>query len=392
MQLSDFDFHLPEESIALRPNPSRSMSRLLLLDKKNGKVTHGTFADICAHLHAGDLLLLNDTRVIPARLKGKRPTGGAVELLLTEKISDDKVSSDDKAGEHEERWRCIGKPAKGLGVGATVLFDHGVSARVTAVALDGTREVLFAGLPEGVSAPVALGEIPLPPYINRPVESLDTEQYQTVYARHDGAVAAPTAGLHFTKELLKEIAAKGVTVKYITLHVGPGTFLPVRVDNVKEHSMQSERYSIGVDVVEAILETKQKGGRVVAVGTTTTRAIEGAWQSMKEDDSKEGQEASLLESLVGGSIEERTAGDESGGSLEDGVPGAVVEGSTDIFIYPGFEFQVIDALITNFHLPRSTLIMLVSAMAGKDNILQAYSEAVKEGYRFYSYGDAMLIE
>jgi S-adenosylmethionine:tRNA ribosyltransferase-isomerase len=371
MQLSDFDFDLPEESIALRPNPSRSMSRLLLLDKESGKVTDGTFADICAHLHSGDLLLLNDTRVIPARLKGKRPTGGAVELLLTEKLSSDK-DSDDKKG---ERWRCIGKPAKGLGVGATVLFDHGVTATVIAVASDGGREVLFTGLGEGVSAPVALGEIPLPPYINRPVEAKDTEQYQTVYARHDGAVAAPTAGLHFTKELLEEIAAKGVTVKYITLHVGPGTFLPVRVDNVDEHKMQSERYTIGVDVVEAILDTKQKGGRVVAVGTTTTRAIEGAWRSLeigieKEDDSKEGEESGLLESLAGGSI----------------------EGSTDIFIYPGFEFQVIDALLTNFHLPRSTLIMLVSAMAGREHILHAYREAVKEGYRFYSYGDAMFIE
>ncbi|MBE9528565.1 MAG: tRNA preQ1(34) S-adenosylmethionine ribosyltransferase-isomerase QueA [Proteobacteria bacterium] len=384
MQLSDFDFDLPEESIALRPNPSRSLSRLLLLDKESGTVAHGTFTDICAHLNPGDLLLLNDTRVIPARLKGKKPTGGAVELLLTEKISGDKMGEGERAqarsGAIEEQWRCIGKPAKGLGVGATVLFDHGVTATVTAVATDGAREILFAGLPEGVSAPVLLGEIPLPPYINRAVEAKDTEQYQTVYAKHDGAVAAPTAGLHFTQELLEEIAVKGVTIKYITLHVGPGTFLPVRVDNVEEHSMQRERYSIGADVVEAILKTKQAGGRVVAVGTTTTRAIEGAWRSLEK--SKEGEDGAW-----------RTLKEPSGsGIFEKGGAPCALDGATDIFIYPGFEFQVVDALITNFHLPRSTLIMLVSAMAGKDNILHAYGEAVKEGYRFYSYGDAMFIE
>ncbi len=365
MQLSDFDFHLPEESIALYPAPERTGSRLLLLDKSTGSINHKGFKDFKSCLKPGDLLLLNDTRVIPARLKGKKPTGGAVELLLIERVLQENSSTE---GERflpcEERWRCMARPSKDLRIGAKILFDNGVRAAVTGIEADGSRLVRFSGLAEGESAPEVLGEIPLPPYIKRSPGAEDSERYQTVFAKSDGAVAAPTAGLHFTPELIGEISAAGVEVKYITLHVGPGTFLPVRVDSIEKHTMLSERYSIGADVIEAIKRTKAEGGRVVAVGTTTTRAIEGAWTA---------------------------CGGFEGAGAQAVTEGSGIEGTTAIFIYPGYEFKVVDALMTNFHLPCSTLIMLVSAFATREFILNAYEEAVKEGYRFYSYGDAMFI-
>ena len=337
---SDYYFDLPEELIAQDPLEDRSSSRLLVLNKKTGEVEHKTFTDILAYLKEGDCLVLNNTKVIPARLLGvKEDTGAAVEVLLLKR--------------HEKDvWEGLVKPGKKLRPGARMSFGEGIlKAEVLEVVEEGNRLIRFEY--EGIWEEVLdqLGEMPLPPYITHKLQ--DKNRYQTVYAKYEGSAAAPTAGLHFTKELLQEIESRDIKIAYVTLHVGLGTFRPVKVDNVKEHHMHTEYYQVSKEAADTINETKAKGGRVICVGTTSCRTIE-------------------------------SAADENGHLTE-------CCDNTDIFIYPGYKFKVLDNLITNFHLPESTLVMLVSALAGRENVLAAYEEAIKEKYRFFSFGDAMFI-
>lgn len=340
MQTKDFDFYLPEELIAQDPLEDRSSSRLLKLDKKTGKLEHHIFTDIIQYLHPGDCLVLNNTKVIPARLIGEKEGSGAkIELLLLKRKEDD-------------IWETLVKPGKKAKPGTKISFGNGLLVgEIIEILEDGNRHVKFTyrGIFEEILD--KLGQMPLPPYITHQLK--DRNRYQTVYAKYEGSAAAPTAGLHFTKDLLKEIEDMGVIIANVTLHVGLGTFRPVKVENVLEHHMHSEFYQIEKEEAEKINEVKKNGNRVICVGTTSCRTIE-------------------------------SAADENG---------IVHAGSkdTDIFIYPGYEFKVLDGLITNFHLPQSTLLMLVSALSGRENILAAYEEAVKEKYRFFSFGDAMLI-
>ena len=340
MKTSDFNFELPEELIAQDPLEDRSASRLLVLNKETGETEHKIFKDIIDLVNPGDCLVLNNTKVIPARLLGvKEDTGAHVEVFLLKKLSKD-------------TWETLVKPGKKLKPGARVVFGDGLlKATILDTMEEGIRKVLFEY--DGIFEEVLdkLGEMPLPPYITHKLK--DRDRYQTVYARYDGSAAAPTAGLHFTKELLTELEAKGVRIAYVTLHVGLGTFRPVKVDDVANHHMHSEHYIITGEAADIINTTKENGGRVICVGTTSCRTIESA-----ADDT--------------GKV----------------IPG---ENDTQIFIYPGYSFKVLDALITNFHLPESTLVMLVSALAGKDNIMKAYKEAIDLRYRFFSFGDAMFI-
>ena len=339
MKKSDFWFDLPESLIAQTPIEKRDGSRLLLLNRKTGAVEHSHFYNLPSFLKEGDCLVLNNSRVLPARLIGSRPTGGAVELVLLRDLG-------------EGRWECLSRPGRKTRPGQEILFGDGeLKAVVEQVIEGGNRIVRFEY--EGIFLEILerLGKMPLPPYIKE--ELNDPERYQTVYSKELGSAAAPTAGLHFTNELLDEIRAKGVKVVFVTLHVGLGTFRPVKEDNIEDHPMHSEFCIIPEDVAKAVNETKANGGRVIAVGTTSCRTLESF---AKED-----------------------------GTLEPS------SGWTDIFIYPGYRFKCIDALITNFHLPESTLIMLVSALAGRENILNAYNIAVDEKYRFFSFGDAMFI-
>lgn len=340
MKTSDFFFELPKEQIAQDPLPDRSASRLMVLHRKTGEIEHRVFADIVQYLRAGDCLVRNNTKVIPARLFGTREdTGSVVELLLLRRIQDNV-------------WETLVKPGKKAREGAKLRFGEGLlRGEIIEVKEDGNRLIRFSY--EGIFEEILdeLGQMPLPPYITHKLA--DKNRYQTVYARYDGSAAAPTAGLHFTEELFARLEEKGIVVANVTLHVGLGTFRPVQVEDVANHRMHEEHYFIEPEEAEKINRAKREGGRVVCVGTTSCRTIESA------------------------------AG-------EDGVVQAV-EGDTDIFIYPGYRFRVMDQLITNFHLPESTLLMLVSALAGKDFILRAYDEAVREGYRFFSFGDAMLI-
>ncbi len=341
MKTSDFYYDLPEELIAQEPLRERDKSRLMVLDKNTGEIGHKHFFDIEQMINPGDALILNDTRVLPARLYGvKEGTGGAIEFLLLNKHSLD-------------TWEVILKPGRRAKPGARFVFGEGrLKAEILDVINEGNRLVKFEY--DGVFENVLdeLGEMPLPPYITKKLE--DKDRYQTVFAKHNGSAAAPTAGLHFTPELLDRLKAKGVKIGYVTLHVGLGTFRPVKADEITEHKMHSEFYVLPEETAELINETKANGGRIISVGTTATRTLETAGQN--------------------------------------GMPLTASSGWTDIFIYPGKSFNVIDALITNFHLPESTLIMLVSALAGRENVLNAYNEAVKEKYRFFSFGDAMFIQ
>ncbi|MBQ4631033.1 MAG: tRNA preQ1(34) S-adenosylmethionine ribosyltransferase-isomerase QueA [Clostridia bacterium] len=341
MKTSDFFYDLPPELIAQTPLKDRSSSRLLILSKESGDIRHSVFSDIINHLSPGDCLVLNDTKVLPARLIGeKEGTGARVEFLLLSRKSDDK-------------WEVILKPGKKCKPGVRVSFGDGkLKAEILETVNDGNRIVRFEydGLFENVLD--ELGEMPLPPYITKKLE--DRDRYQTVYSKHTGSAAAPTAGLHFTKELLKSIEDKGVKIAYVTLHVGLGTFRPVKVDDVENHKMHSEFYEITRETASLINSVKQSGKRVISVGTTSTRVLE-------------------------------TVAD-PGGVLSE------ASGWTDIFIYPPYKFKCVDALITNFHLPESTLLMLVSAFSSKENIMRAYDEAVREKYRFFSFGDAMFIQ
>ena len=340
LRTSDYFFELPEELIAQDPLEDRSSSRLLTLDRKTGAVQHKTFKDITGYLKPGDCLVLNNTKVIPARLLGvKEDTGAAVEVLLLKRREND-------------IWETLVKPGKKLRPGARMVFGDGIlKAEVMEVVEEGNRLVKF--FYEGIWEEVLdqLGEMPLPPYITHKLQ--DKNRYQTVYAKYEGSAAAPTAGLHFTNELLEELQQNGIRLAYVTLHVGLGTFRPVKVDNVLEHHMHTEYYQVSQEAADIINETKENGGRVICVGTTSCRTVE-------------------------------SAADENG-HLEECC------GNTDIFIYPGYRFKVLDGLITNFHLPESTLVMLVSAFAGRKHVLSAYEEAVSEGYRFFSFGDAMCI-
>ena len=341
LKTSDYYYELPQELIAQDPLEDRSSSRLMVLDKETGAVSHHVFREITSFLNPGDCLVLNNTKVIPARLMGVREeTGGAVEVLLLKRRTGDV-------------WECLVKPGKKARPGTRLAFGDGLlHAQVEDVVEDGNRLIRF--FYDGIWEEVLdrLGEMPLPPYITHKLQ--DKNRYQTVYARFDGSAAAPTAGLHFTPELLDQIQDMGVELAYVTLHVGLGTFRPVKVENVKEHHMHSEYYQVSTEAAEKINRTKKNGGRVICVGTTSCRTVE-------------------------------SAADENG-QVEAGC------GDTDIFIYPGYRFKVLDALITNFHLPESTLVMLVSALAGREHVLAAYEEAVKERYRFFSFGDAMLIQ
>lgn len=340
MKTSDFYYELPRELIAQDPLKDRSASRLLHLSLADGSLEHRHFRDLPEYLREGDCLVINDTRVIPARLYGHREgTGGAVEILLLKRMEKDV-------------WECLVKPGKKARPGTRLSFGDGqLSGEVLEIGEDGSRHIQFHY--EGIFEEILdqLGEMPLPPYITHKLE--DKNRYQTVYAREEGSAAAPTAGLHFTKELLEEIRAKGIQIAPVTLHVGLGTFRPVKVEDVENHHMHSEFYIVEESTAKLVNDTKKNGGRVIAVGTTSLRTLESA--------------------------------SEESGLLRAG------KGWTDIFIYPGYRFKIIDGLITNFHLPESTLMMLVSALAGKENIMRAYGEAVKERYRFFSFGDAMLL-
>ena len=340
MDLKDFNYDLPEELIAQDPLEDRSSSRLMVLHKDTGRIEHKIFRDIIDYLNPGDCLVINDTKVIPARLMGiKEDTGAAIEVLLLKRNVDDV-------------WECLVKPGKKARTGARIIFGEGLLVgEIVDVIEDGNRMIKFHY--EGIFEEILdkLGQMPLPPYITHKLQ--DKKRYQTVYAKNEGSAAAPTAGLHFTKELLEKIKEKGVNVVSITLHVGLGTFRPVKVDKIEEHRMHTETFNISKEAADTINRTRAAGGRVIAVGTTSCRTLESA----AADD---------------GTIPARS-------------------GDTDIFIYPGYKFKAIDCLITNFHLPESTLIMLVSALAGRDNIMNAYETAVKERYRFFSFGDAMFI-
>jgi S-adenosylmethionine:tRNA ribosyltransferase-isomerase len=342
MRLEEFDYTLPKDLIAQEPKGRRSASRLLVLDRSYGSLRHGNFADIAGYLTERDLLVLNETKVIPARIQGRKETGGAVEILLTERIDD-------------RNWFCLTKGIRRRSDVATVFVGD------MPITLKPGTPYWHACFPEAGDVPrimAAYGRMPLPHYIKRETDGNghdDYTRYQTVYAREEGSIAAPTAGLHFDEELLGRISAAGVGIARLTLHIGVGTFLLIKSEHVEEHKMHREWYSVSAQCAEAVRKTKEKGGRVIAVGTSAVRTLETVW------------------------------------SLDNGDNGNAHSGYTEIYIHPGFTFGVVDALITNFHLPRSTPLMLVSAFAGKEAIERAYKEAVERRYRFYSYGDAMFI-
>lgn len=341
LKKSDFYFDLPEELIAQDPLEDRSSSRLLVLDKETGETSHHIFKEVINYLNPGDCLVLNNTKVIPARLIGhKEDTGAAIEVLLLKRKEND-------------IWETLVKPGKKCKPGTKIVFGEGLlHATVLETVEDGNRLIRFSY--EGIFEEILdrLGEMPLPPYITHKLQ--DKNRYQTVYAKYEGSATAPTAGLHFTKELLRQIEEKGIDIAYVTLHVGLGTFRPVKVDNILEHHMHSEFYQVTKEAADKINKAKREGHRVICVGTTSCRTVE-------------------------------SAADENG-MVKEGCD------NTEIFIYPGYKFKVLDALITNFHLPESTLVMLVSALAGREHILNAYEEAIREKYRFFSFGDAMLIK
>ena len=340
MKTEDFNYDLPEELIAQTPLKNRDESRLLVLDKKTGNIEHKHFYDIIDYLNEGDALVLNDTKVLPARLFGtKEETDAHIEILMLKELESD-------------TWECLTKPAKRVNIGTIINFGGLLKAKAIEIKEEGI--IVYKFEYDGIFYEILdkLGTMPLPPYIHEKLE--DQSRYQTVYAKEQGSAAAPTAGLHFTKELLKKIEEKGIKIVYVTLHVGLGTFRPVNVENINEHKMHSEYYVMSKETADILNETKKKGNKIISVGTTSTRTLETIMNLYGEFKS--------------------------------------CSGWTDIFIYPGYEFKAIDNLITNFHLPKSTLVMLVSALAGRENVLNAYNEAIKLRYRFFSFGDAMLIK
>lgn len=349
MHINDFDYELPEELIAQKPADKRDASRLLVVHRETGETEHKHFYDILEYLNEGDCLVLNNSRVLPARLYGiKEGTGAKVEFLLIKRIDGD-------------RWETMVRPGKRLKPGDSVMFseDPLLKADIIDYGNDGTRIVEFSYDGIFMERLEEIGSMPLPPYIERQSENEDRDRYQTVYCKEEGSVAAPTAGLHFTEELLEKARAKGVELAYVTLHVGIGTFRPVKCENIEDHSMHFEEYHIDEKTAEIINRAKAEGRRVISVGTTSTRTVESAAYFDEEKDCWQ---------------------------VRSG------ENSTGIFIYPGYEFRIIDSLITNFHLPKSTLLMLISALYDREKILEVYQEAIREKYRFFSYGDAMFIE
>ncbi len=342
MHLNDFDFDLPEALIAQYPPDSREDSRLMVIRRREKEIRAEAFRDILDYFVPGDLLVLNDTRVIPARLLGEKESGGRIEVFLVRRLASD-----------EEDWACLTRCSKTPKPGAHLLLGGEIEATVLAGGEAPYRHIRFCCRGDFTEALERVGRIPLPPYIRREDGQVDRERYQTVFAKANGAVAAPTAGLHFTEHILDQLRARGVSICPVTLHVGLGTFLPVRVENILEHRMHAETFHIPKSTADAVNGAKAEGRRVFALGTTTTRTLEYAVNEA--------------------------------GCLEAG------EGSSDLFIYPGFQFRIVDAMITNFHLPKSTLMMLVSAFAGRDFVLEAYRQAVREHFRFFSYGDCMLI-
>ncbi len=345
MQVSDFHFDLPDELIARYPQPDRTASRLLQLDGNSGQLTHGGFTDVLAQVEQGDLLVFNNTRVIPARLFGRKASGGKLEVLVERMLDDESILA---------HVRCSKSPKPGT---ALLLGENDDYEAEMVARHDALFEIRFKSDKTVLEILEEVGHMPLPPYIDRPDEDSDKERYQTVYNEKPGAVAAPTAGLHFDDEMLEKIKQKGVDVAFVTLHVGAGTFQPVRVDNINDHHMHAEYAEVSQEVVDAVNATRARGGRVIAVGTTSVRSLESAAQA----------------------------------SMAKGDALAPFFNDTSIFIYPGYQWQLVDALITNFHLPESTLIMLVSAFAGYEHTMQAYQSAVENKYRFFSYGDAMFI-
>ena len=349
MHINDFDYELPEELIAQKPADKRDASRLLVVHRETGETEHKHFYDILEYLNEGDCLVLNNSKVLPARLYGiKEGTGAKVEFLLIKRIDGD-------------RWETMVRPGKRLKPGDSVMFseDSLLKADIIDYGNDGTRIVEFSYDGIFMERLEEIGSMPLPPYIERQSENEDRDRYQTVYCREEGSVAAPTAGLHFTEELLEKAKAKGVELAYVTLHVGIGTFRPVKCENIEDHSMHFEEYHIDEETAETINRAKAEGRRVISVGTTSTRTVESAAYFDEEKDCWQ---------------------------VRSGA------NSTGIFIYPGYEFRIIDSLITNFHLPKSTLLMLISALYDREKILEVYQEAIREKYRFFSYGDAMFIE
>lgn len=338
MKLSDFDYELPEGLIAQYPLKERDESRMMVLERSSKKIYEKRFKDIVEYLNKGDAMVLNNTKVIPARLLGKKDTGANIELFLLEKIK-------------EDVYKVLAKPSKRLKIGTKVAFSGGIEATVLENA-DFGKIVKFAGADNVDEKLKGIGQMPLPPYIKRNPEKLDEERYQTVYAKSSGATASPTAGLHFTDPLLNEIKAKGVNTAYVTLDVSYGTFAPVLEEDIEKHKIHKESFKLSKDTAEIVNETKKRGNKILAVGTTTTRVLESC-------------------------------------AHDNGVVPA--EGSADLFIYPGYEFKVVDMLLTNFHIPKSTLLMLVSAFAGREFILEAYNKAIESKFRFFSYGDCMLI-
>lgn len=356
MKISDFDYYLPEELIAQKPADRRECSRLLVVHRDTGKIEHRHFYDIIDYLKAGDCLVLNNSKVLPARLYGvKEKTGAKVEFLLIKRIEGD-------------TWETMVRPGRKLKPGDIVVFSQEplLKATIKDFGTDGTRIVDFEYDGVFMERLEEIGSMPLPPYIERSSDSEDRDRYQTVYCREEGSVAAPTAGLHFTEELLKKAEDKGVELVYVTLHVGIGTFRPVKCENIEDHTMHFEEYSISEESAEVINRAKREGRRIISVGTTSTRTVESAAYFDADAQTADGK---------AGCWQVRSG-----------------EGSTGIFIYPGYEFKIIDSLITNFHLPKSTLLMLISALYDREKILAVYDEAVKQKYRFFSYGDAMFIE
>ena len=366
MKRQDFYYELPEELIAQDPLADRESSRLLVLNRESGVISHHVFREITEYLHEGDCLVINDTKVLPARLIGSREgTNGKVEILLLKR-------------KENNIWETLVKPGRKAKVGTRLVFGEGLLiGQVVDIVEEGNRLIQFTY--EGIFEEILdrLGQMPLPPYITHQLK--DKNRYQTVYAKYDGSAAAPTAGLHFTPELLDEIRARGIRIAEVTLHVGLGTFRPVKAEHVQEHHMHSEFYQLDQKAADIINQTKQSGGRVVCVGTTSCRTVESAAAKLKEEMSR-----SVEAGLPAGNGREKA---------HDTEPIWVkpCSGWTDIFIYPGYQFQVLDALITNFHLPESTLVMLVSALAGREQVLNTYQQAVEQRYRFFSFGDAMLI-
>ncbi len=377
MEVKDFYYDLPEELIAQDPLEKRDESRFMVIHRDTGEIEHRKFHDIIEYLNPGDCLVINDTKVIPARLLGeKEETGAAIEVLLLKDASE-RYAELAKSEKNTRIWECLVKPGKKMKPGARVVFGKDevtgealLSAEVIDTVEEGNRIIRFEY--DGIWEEVLdkLGEMPLPPYITHKLQ--DKTRYQTVYAKNEGSAAAPTAGLHFTSELLKEIEDKGIKIARLTLHVGLGTFRPVKVEKIEDHHMHTEYYELTQEAADIINETRAKGGRVISVGTTSTRTLEtiGTLQGLHKN-----------ESAV-------TSDVKSDSFLQEIKPAS---GWTNIFIYPGYEFKVVDSLITNFHLPESTLIMLVSAFYNRDDVMAAYEEAVKERYRFFSFGDAMML-